>query len=785
MKKLLAFLLILVMTLSIVSCDEDAGADLPNDSDISDGDTPSGDTPSGDTPSGDTPSGDTPSGDTPSGDTPSGDTPSTCTKHSDNDNNGSCDVCKETVIVIIDFYTINDLHGKLFDNEKQPGVDELTTYIKNAKKNDDYALVLANGDMWQGTSESNLTHGNMMTEWLNSIGTVSMTLGNHEFDWSNDYIYENAELADFPILAINIYRKSTGERVDFATPSVVVECGNAKIGIIGAIGDCHSSISQDKVADLEFKVGKELGALVKAESDRLRALGCDYIVFSVHDGVAKYGEKTVYDYEMAHYYDIALSNGYVDLVFESHTHYNYVMRDSKGIYHIQAGGDNTAISHVEIKLNFANDKSEVRTAETIGSFTYDDCAPDNIVNELKEKYKDEISKGQEKLGTIDRNIDGDTLRQKSMDLYLEKGLEKWGSRYNIVLSGGYVSVRSPGMLYSGEVCYEDIYTLFPFDNGLYLCSISGRDIKSNFIYSTNSNYFICMSEYGESLNISDSGTYYIITDAYSAFYAPNKLTIVEEYGEELFARDMLAEYIKNGGYGKEDSKVDGTKFTSIPDVISKVQSLGVNVETSEEFTVIGTIIDDPQATYGNCTIRDVDGNTIYLYGLYAPNGTRFDGFVNKPKKGDTIIVRGIALLYVNTSNPGEPKPEIKNCVVENAFLTSSVADVIAAGNALADNASTSDYYCIIGKVNNNPHEIYGNMTVVDANGDEIYVYGAYDSNGNIRYDSLSVRPKKGDTVIIFGYVKKYVKDGASPLIEFERGMLLLVYKADSSMVYFL
>ena len=114
-----------------------------------------------------------------------------------------------------------------------------------------------------------------------------------------------------------------------------------KIGIIGAIGDCHSSISQDKVVDVEFKVRDELTALVKAESERLKGEGCDFIVYSIHDG---YGNGTsgvtdVSDSQLASYYDVALSDGYVDLVFESHSHQDYILRDSQGVYHLQAGGE--------------------------------------------------------------------------------------------------------------------------------------------------------------------------------------------------------------------------------------------------------------------------------------------------------------------------------------------------------------------------------------------------------------------------------------------------------------
>ena len=657
MKRLLALLLALLISLSLVSCN----VEIP-------GGTNSSENPSenpGENP-GASPE-EKPSGD-PSpapGDTPSCDGQTT---HVDTDNNGKCDTCDISVIVVIDFYAINDLHGKMSDTESQPGVDELTTYLKNANATDDYAIVLANGDMWQGTSESNLTRGKMMTEWLNAIGAVSMTIGNHDFDWSSEYISQNLAVADFPFLAINIYETATGARAPYATPSVTVSCGGAKIGIIGAIGDCYSSISPDKCTDVEFKVGSALSALVRAESERLRAEGCDFIVFAVHDGVSQSGTGTIPSRDMANYYDVALSSGYVDLVFESHTHQNYVLRDAAGVYHVQGGGDNSAISHVEIRLNYANDSSTVTAAETVRSYVYDDCESDAIIETLKDKYKDVIAKGSESLGYINRSYSGDALRQLSMDLYLAKGLALWGEEYEIAISGGYVGVRSPYNLYAGEVLYEDIYTLFPFDNALCLCTVLGRDLKSRFLYTDNSNYFISMSDYGKTLTIEDNKTYYIVMDTYSAYYAPNRVTVVELWEEEIYARDLIAEYIKDGGLGAVAPGNGGDTYplTSIPEVIADVYALGANVESSSYYYVQGTIVDDPQGTYGNCTIRDEDGAEIYVFGLYGATGGRYDSLSNPPKKGDTVIVSAIAVLYQRAGS-SDLLPELKNARIQKVL----------------------------------------------------------------------------------------------------------------------
>lgn len=482
--------------------------------------------------------------------------PTVCRQHADEDNNGICDVCAYSVYVLFDFYGINDLHGKLADADSHPGVDELTTYLKNARNTDDYVIFLSAGDMWQGSSESNMTKGQIMTDWMNELDFAAMTLGNHEYDWGGEYIERNSELAEFPFLAINVYDRETNARADYCEASVVVEGGGLQIGIIGAIGDCYSSIAVDKCSDVYFKTGKDLTALVKEESTRLRSQGVDFIVYVLHDG---YGSthtgsvKPVTGSQIGSYYDTSLSDGYVDLVFEGHTHQGYRLQDEHGVYHLQNRGDNKGgISHVEIAINSVTNDFRVREAELVSTQTYQNLEDDPIVEQLLEKYKDEISDANRVLGYNSTRRSRDTLRQLVADLYYAAGVEKWGKDYDIVLGGGYISVRSPGYLGIGNVTYGKLQSLFPFDNELTLCSVKGRDLKSKFFETSNSNYFIGYGTYGEEVykNLDPDATYYIVVDTYSAYYAPNKLTVVEEYGDGIFARDLLADYIESGGLSK-------------------------------------------------------------------------------------------------------------------------------------------------------------------------------------------------------------------------------------------
>ena len=568
----------------------------------------------------------------------------TSKEHVDDNNDGICDDCSESTLSTFDFFAVNDLHGKFTDTDTQPGVDELTTYLKNAKSANENTLLFSSGDMWQGASESNLTKGLIMTDWMNELDFVSMTMGNHEYDWGEEYITKNLELADFPFLALNIFDKTTNERVSYCEPSVLVEQNGVKIGVIGAIGDCYSSIASERVQNVYFKAGSELTALVKAESQKLRAAGADFIVYSVHD-----------DYDN---YDSSLSNGYVNLVFEGHSHQGYVKQDKYGVYHLQGGGDNSGVTHARATINFANERATVTSANFVRTNEYADLQDDPIVETLLEKYEEEIAIAGKVLGYNDYYKNANYLCDLVATLYYEKGLELWGNEYEIVLGGAYLKARSPYVLSAGEVIYADVQSLFPFDNELVLCSVSGRDLIYKFFETNNSDYHISYGDYGADVweNVDYNATYYLVTDTYTSTYAPNRLTEIARYNEEIYARDLLAKYIENGGM----SATNELSLISIPEILALKATLGANEETSVEYLVKGRIISVDNTTWGNMTIEDEMGNRLYIYGVYDYAGeNRYDAMNRPPQVGDTVTLQGIIKRYVN-NRTGEDKIEMVN-----------------------------------------------------------------------------------------------------------------------------
>ena len=177
-------------------------------------------------------------------------------------------------------------------------------------------------------------------------------------------------------------------------------------------------------------------------------------------------------------------------------------------------------------------------------------ADDPVVAELLEKYDKEVSVGTDVLGNNARQRSSSEMAQLVANLYYKKGVELWGDEYDIVLGGGFMSVRSPYNLATGEITYGMLYSLFPFDNDLVLCSIKGRDLRDRFFETDNSRYCLSYDKYGKQVkgNIDPNKTYYVVVDSYSSVYAPNRLTEIARYEEIYYARDMLADYAKSGGF---------------------------------------------------------------------------------------------------------------------------------------------------------------------------------------------------------------------------------------------
>ena len=191
----------------------------------------------------------------------------------------------ETPAEQIVIYHTNDIHGHLQGDESTVGID-LVAGLKQATPN---CLLVDAGDATQGMPIVTLSKGASAIELMNAADYDVMCLGNHEFDFGQEVLLDNAGAAEFPVLGANVIREDgqallqgVGVCGDGAT--TVLECAGRRIGFFGIV-TCGTakSTSPSNVAGLEFKGEVETAEACIAS---LAEQGVDAIVALCHMGNA-------------------------------------------------------------------------------------------------------------------------------------------------------------------------------------------------------------------------------------------------------------------------------------------------------------------------------------------------------------------------------------------------------------------------------------------------------------------------------------------------------------------
>ena len=180
-------------------------------------------------------------------------------------------------------------------------------------------------------------------------------------------------------------------------------------------------------------------------------------------------------------------------------------------------------------------------------------------------------------------------------------------------------------------------------------------------------------------------------------------------------------------------------------------------ESANEYLVLAKIKSITHTTYGNMIITDDSGNELLVYGTYNFDGSlMYKDMDKKPEAGDLVVLSSVVKRYTNAEK-GEDYMELYHANIIDFATPISISKALEIANSLDGGAETLKSYAIEGTVKDIASTTWGNMTVKDASG-EIYVYGAYDVISGDRYDAMSDKPVANDTVLLFGPLKKYVKD---------------------------
>lgn len=141
---------------------------------------------------------------------------------------------------IVRLIVTSDTHGHWLNRPENPNgsLFNTATCIQNLKeKESDVTLTIDLGDFIQGSSfatylSQERKEGNVIARAMNAIGFDYQLIGNHEFNFGQDYRDEIIQALDAKLLVSNIIDEKTNKPF-LGEPYEIIEKNGIKIGIVG------------------------------------------------------------------------------------------------------------------------------------------------------------------------------------------------------------------------------------------------------------------------------------------------------------------------------------------------------------------------------------------------------------------------------------------------------------------------------------------------------------------------------------------------------------------------
>ncbi|PRX09027.1 bifunctional UDP-sugar hydrolase/5'-nucleotidase [Martelella mediterranea] len=164
------------------------------------------------------------------------------------------------------------------------GAARLLTAInetRDALEADGKNVILLNaGDNFQGSLFYTFYKGAMEGEFMNMLGYDAMTVGNHEFDDSEDGLKTFLDIVTFPVVTANVKTNASSTVKDMIEPSIVLDIDGEKVGIIGAVtNDTPDIASPGENIDITVDVDA-----ITTEVEKLQGEGVNKIIALTHVG---------------------------------------------------------------------------------------------------------------------------------------------------------------------------------------------------------------------------------------------------------------------------------------------------------------------------------------------------------------------------------------------------------------------------------------------------------------------------------------------------------------------
>ncbi|MBT2364890.1 bifunctional metallophosphatase/5'-nucleotidase [Streptomyces sp. ISL-10] len=436
--------------------------------------------------------------------------------------------------VDVQLLSFNDLHGNLEPpagsagavSEKQAdgtvrtipagGVEYLATSLRTARQGHPYSVSAAAGDL-VGASPllSGLFHDEPTVEALNKLDLDVAGVGNHEFDEGavelarlqnggchpTDGCFEEGkefEGADFPYLAANVTKESTGKPI--LKPYTVWKKNGVKIGFIGVtLEGTPDIVSANGIKGLKFHDEIETVNKYARELDRK---GVKSIVALIHEGGSPASASYNYDCDSPGAGDgisgpiVDIAKGItpkVDALVTGHTHQAYVctIPDPSGRPRMVTSASSYGKLYTDTTLTYDRRTGDiVRTSvKSANHIVSRDQARAQDMTDLITRWNKlaaPIANRPQGFISADINGRGATTPEKPLgDLIADAQLaglapaDKGGAQLALMNPGGIRSdlvFKASGSEGDGVVTYGEAFTVQPFTNMMNVVDLTGAQL---------------------------------------------------------------------------------------------------------------------------------------------------------------------------------------------------------------------------------------------------------------------------------------------------------------------
>ncbi len=351
---------------------------------------------------------------------------------------------------------VNDFHGfaeayqPLGSQELLGGAACLGGMIKTLRR-EKPTLLLAAGDMLQGSNWANMFQGKSVIELMNAMRFDAMVLGNHEFDFGQEALKKIISETAFPVLGANV------EGMQHLKPFVILERGGVRVAVIGiVIEETPVSTHPRNVVGLRFLPVAETVAKYVREL-RMRA---DIILVLSHIG---YGADRW----------LAERVKGIDVIVGGHTHtkVSTPVRIGSTLI-VQAWEHGKALGVLDLKIKdgkivwYEGHLEEVKPLPG---------KEDPQILAIVEKYGQKVDAVLgTRIGKTEVDLDGENVRRQETNFgnFVADILLKASKADGVIINGGAIRTS----IKKGEIRVRDVYSALPFSNYIVAIRLTGRQI---------------------------------------------------------------------------------------------------------------------------------------------------------------------------------------------------------------------------------------------------------------------------------------------------------------------